>query len=783
MGVAVAGRLDDIFQSRRARTITFTLTVGASAVVAAAVSDAAPTGIRSLDELYVAVLTALVAFFAGSARRWTWFLPAGVGAALAADNTALVLAAVAIAIGFWSVVTDSRTRTRGALVAGLGTAALMHTESIGFHGTTALVAAAAVFPTIRSGYWLSSRQVKRRARKAALYLTLLVGLIGIGLAVGVYSSYDDIFRGVDLIDEGVVAAQDVDDDAAALRLSQASRHLNSASGMLESWFVQPARALPFVGQNLRAVERLAEDSGDVARVSALAANSADLDALRFTDGRIDPALLGGMVQPLLQVVGAMSDAQVAVDDVRSPWLVAPIQTQIQALDDKVDENLPDAQSALEALNISQGLLGGNGTPRRYLVLFTTPDEGRGRTGFPGNFAELVADNGQVSMPRFGRIHDLDIEGVPGDQRTIADPASAEYLARYARFEPAQSWRNLTMSPDLPTIAKVASELYPQSGGALIDGVIVIDPVGLQALMNFTGDIRPSDLEDPGGLDFALTRENTAQFLLYDQYVQFADRSQRVDFLSDVAEVTFNRLTSQAEMPGPREAIEILDPVVDGGHIQFTTFDPDELDYFNSIGLSGQFGAAENDVVSLVTSNAGGNKIDYFLQRSMRYDAVWDPSTGAVTGKIVATLTNTSPTEGLPEYFIGNGWGLPLGTNRSFVSIYSAYDLSAARIDGQPVALESGRELNRNVYSAFVDIPPGATVTFELDVAGTWVGSAYLIGIPPQPMVTPDSVEVNLTVAGEAPLTPVAGDIRLDGRTLRWTGSPTTSTVVGSLLVD
>ena len=48
-----------------------------------------------IEALAMFGLAATVAYFAGTARRWTWFLPAGVGAALAGDGVAVAFAAVA----------------------------------------------------------------------------------------------------------------------------------------------------------------------------------------------------------------------------------------------------------------------------------------------------------------------------------------------------------------------------------------------------------------------------------------------------------------------------------------------------------------------------------------------------------------------------------------------------------------------------------------------------------------------------------------------------------------
>src|SRR5688500_10301407 len=99
MGVGVAELLGDwatsgrrTLRSRQARLLLFRVSVLGVAALAALGSDAEPTGLAVLDKAYVAAIAGGTAFFAGSARRWTWFLPAGIGAVLADDGTAIALA-------------------------------------------------------------------------------------------------------------------------------------------------------------------------------------------------------------------------------------------------------------------------------------------------------------------------------------------------------------------------------------------------------------------------------------------------------------------------------------------------------------------------------------------------------------------------------------------------------------------------------------------------------------------------------------------------------------------
>lgn len=759
--MSVAIRRPTLFATRRSRTVGFGVAVVGGGVAAALLTTAEPTGQATADALWSAALVAVAAIFGATARRWTWFVPAGVAAVIAGDDLALAGAALAIVVAFASVVTDTRSRARGALVVALGCIALLRAEPVGFHGLSALLTAAAVVPAIVSGYAYAGRTVRRRARRVALGAGGVIGLMLAGAALGVVSVQSDLADGIRSVDDGMTAARDANDDLAAEHLGHAARSLKTADDTLSSWFVAPAKSLPIIGPNLDAVSSLAARASEVAEVSALAADSADVDALRFVDGRLDPQVVVDMQEPLRQVKAAIDGLADEVDEARSPWLVSLVSTRIDRLDEQIADAQPDADAALLAVDIAPHLLGADG-PQRYLVLFTTPVEARGRTGFPGNYAELYVEDGKLSMPVFGRISELERGGL-GDQRTLTQPP--DLVARYDRFDVATTWRNLTMTPDFPSLAQAAAELYPQSGGQPIDGVLSVDPAGLAALMRYTG---PVEIE---GRDEPLTSENAEAYLLLEQYVLFEeDNDERVDVLEDVAETTFERLTS-ADLPGPRAIIDHIDPVVDGGHIQFVSLDQETFMLLFTTSVTGHFQPTPGtDSFATTTANAGASKIDLFLERRQHYDVRWDPATGRVTGTLRVTLENSAPSEGWPDYVIGNSVGLPPGTNRSYVSIYSPFGLEAARIGGQPVGLQSEVEVGRNVYSTFVDIPPGGAVEIELDLAGTVEGRHYELELPVQPFTNPDDVAVQLEVVGATPVVGGDTEAEVEGNVVRWTAT-------------
>lgn len=754
-----------IVSPAQVRTALLTGGVVFPAAAAAYLSDAAPTGIDLVDTAWVVALVAAVASMTSTAKRWTWFVPAGAAAAMADIQWALAASALAIAIGLYSVVTETRSRARGAFVGGLGVLALTGAGNVAFNGLSAMVTAAAIVAPCVSGYRYAGRRARARIRKVGGGFGIACLLAVAGATIGLATIYTDLIDGIRNIDDGLAAAREADDDAASAKLGEAVRHLNSADATLSSWVVAPARVLPILGPNIDAVGSLTHDAADVAEVTAAAADGADVDSLKFIDGRLDPRAVTNMKRPLEESLVSVQALADTLDDAkRSPWLVSALTDRVDLMRGEIDDAIPDVEAAVEAIGHADYLLGAN-RPRRFLVLFTTPVEARGRTGFPGNYAELVIDKGQLSMPVFGRVSELEQGGVPGPQRQLAQPP--EYLTRYGRFDPEATWRNVPMTPDFATVALVSQQLYLQSTGRAIDGVLSVDPVGLAALLQYTGAVQVEGMSEP------LDAQNAAQFLQLDQYVEFTDVSQRIDVLEQVARTTFERLTS-ADLPSPRALVESFDPVVDGGHVQFAPYDASTFLWLDTLGITGRLSEFEGDTLAVTTSNAGGNKIDLFLERRLRYDVRWDPATKQVEGTITLALTNKAPSSGLPDYVIGNYINAPPGTNRSFLSVYTPLAVEAARVDGQPASLEPGIELGRNVYSRFLDIPPGGTRLVELDVNGTIASDDYVLDLYEQPLVTAEQGEVSVEVAGrdrvEASLDgPVDGEVTMDGRTARWAG--------------
>jgi hypothetical protein len=423
-------------------------------------------------------------------------------------------------------------------------------------------------------------------------------------------------------------------------------------------------------------------------------------------------------------------------------LVAPVRDRLSLLGEDIDENAEQLDNAVTTARLAPQLLGGDGT-RHYLIMFTTPAEARGLGGFMGNFAELTVDDGRLTVSRFGRTTELNNGGTDPTARRITGPE--DWVAQWGRYgfvndagtTGSVPWSNITMSPDFPATAQVVAELYPQSGGRPIDGVFAMDPYVLSVLLGFTG---------PVSIDATATElnaDNVVEFLLETQYETATP--ERVDLLADVSQVTIDRLLSGG-LPSPVQMAGGLGPVVEQGRLVGWAADDDEQALFTQIGLSGGLPALDGgDGLALVINNAAANKLDVYLERSVAYDATFDPATGQVTGTVTVVLTNTAPAGGLPDIVIGNQVELPPGTSRSLVSLYSGLRIGAATRDGAPVSYDAGVDGEWSTARQQVTLAPGAstTLTFEIDGQIERPAAGYRIATREQPMVVPQATTITV----------------------------------------
>ncbi len=744
--------------------------VAVIAGLVAALSGASPTGTTGTDWLLTVAGVSLVTWAGASTTWWVGAALAGLAAAIA-GNLALTAVGLAAFVGaLWIGLQRRDLPVARAIVIGVGCNVLIRSELGGFLGLSTIIGVAAGAAIVVLGLRRRPSRIRRGVWIGVAASGAVLVLATAGVAVAAASSRIDLTAGNRLARDGLELLNDGDYLAAADLFTQAASAFDEADGALSAPWARPAALVPGLAQNLAAAQRLASSATDASADVSAALALVDPEQLRLVNGRIDVDAIRLIQEPFHAVQDSIGGLEAAIDDSASPWLIAPLQTRLDDLDAELADNSARLDNAVLAVDLAPQLLGADG-PRRYFIAFTTPAEVRGHGGFMGNWAELSAVDGRLAITHFGRT--LDLNRVDGT-RTVTGPE--DWLDQWGSYgftsgpgsatEP-EPWSNVTISPEFPSTAQVIAELYPQSGGDEIDGVFAMDPYVLEALLRLTGPISIA------GSDTPLSDANVAQFLLVDQY-EIDDSPARVDLLDEVARATIGQVLG-GDLPNPTVVARELGPAAAQGHLAGWSRNLDEQRLFEQVNLSASLpDPAGGDGYAVVLNNAGANKLDVYLDRSISYDATVDPTTGAVEATATITLTNTVDPDGLPSGVTGNYTGEPIGTNRTLLSLYTPLDVIEATValdgdDPAPFTLDDGSEAGWNVASGFVAIPPGESVVVTIRLAGAieQPADATLV-VRPMPMVLPERHRIDVRSTDGTPLIDFDGVI---DRTSRLRPSP------------
>ncbi|MDQ4088937.1 MAG: DUF4012 domain-containing protein [Actinomycetota bacterium] len=707
--------------------------VALGSAIGAASAGGSPTGWAPLDVILAAALGGGLVWI-GALASTRMILLATVAACVAGIGSEVhPVAFAASGLVLASAVAASRDPIITAVVSAMVVQVAVRLEHPQPPGLTAVAATVILAPIIVSGF----SQLAPEARHRLVRGGLLLGVVGImaaavaaSTALGARASLN---RGAELLGSGTALGGQVAGQELSARLAAADDAFTRAQRILR--WSRPAAMVPVVAQHWRAMHDASLSGQTLSRTGARTASSTTVQDLRIRDGHVPLDKLAALGPTLDDAATALGSAYARLSGADSDWLLPPLGNRLRKAKDTVGNAEAGVRDAARALPMLPALLG-DPVPRRYFLMIQTPAELRATGGFMGNYGEITAERGRLSLSRFGRIIDLYPENSAEVGRLEGPP---DYVARYAAFHPEQELGNVNLSPDLPTVARVVDGLYTHAGGRPTDGVIAVDPSGLAAFLKLIGPVQVASWPEP------ITSENVERILLFDQYQQIQS-PERKDFLGEVAQEVWRRLTTGSSLT-PQQLFAALGQAVRGKHLQMVTTQPHEEALFNQLGVSGRLAPVEGDFLAVVTQNAGGNKLDAYLHRQVDYRVELDPGTRVLRARLRLTLDNRAPANGLPAYV--NGMvepPLPEGYNRLYVSVYTPWRLSSALMEGSPLPMAAERELGRRVYSTYVVIPPGGSTTLELTLDGRLAeASQYVLQLHRQPTVEPDDLRTSLMV--------------------------------------
>jgi len=415
---------------------------------------------------------------------------------------------------------------------------------------------------------------------------------------------------------------------------------------------------------------------------------------------------------------------------RQTWL-GPVDSARRDLATQLSDLAKTVHSAAIAAQTLPRLLGADG-PRHYFVVFQNEAEARGTGGLPGAFGIATATNGKVQFDKFYSDDEL-------DHVTADVDLGADYDALYLGAKTTSLYVNSNLTSHYPYAAQIWLAMWQKHTGQRLDGALAVDPTALSYLLGVTGPttVRGSTRVDAGNV-VALTQS--------DAYTRYPNREQRQEFFRELAaSVGDDIVGSHASL---HALVDAAGRASGERRLLFWSADPSMQQLIADTSVSGIVPDTSAPFLGLSIVNDGGNKLDYYLDRSFAYVR----SSCAADASATATLrlTNGAP-DGLPGYVTSRAdtaarTSRP-GDARLLVTYYASAGarVRSVTVDGRPLAVTTAPENGLTTVTIDVELPRGATRTLRVVTAEP--AATAPVTVIRQPLVRPLEVSVRQPACG------------------------------------
>ncbi|HKZ87502.1 MAG TPA: DUF4012 domain-containing protein [Anaerolineae bacterium] len=456
----------------------------------------------------------------------------------------------------------------------------------------------------------------------------------------------------------------------------------------------------------------------------------------------------------------------------SPGIGRPVQRLFFAL--------PVLQSGFDLLDRAPSLLGFDRS-KTYLLLMQNDDELRPTGGFISAVARVTLDQ--------GAIVDLDVR----DSYQVDDYAHKPYgppPRPLLEFMGSELWlfRDANWSPDFPTSARQAAELYTYGQGVPVDGVIGLNQ---QAVREIVGALGPIEVEpgrppvDASNLIEYMRKSWDVPPGTVDIGIWLATRK---DFIGELTQALLARLQTSPDQIAWLDLGRAIFTSLESRDLLIWIDDPVVSRILAARGWDGAVQTVAGDYWMLVDANVGFNKANVLVESSFGYTVTLNEDGSADANIVVKYRHMGSPAGGcqhLPVYT------LSISYDTLIESCYYDYVRLLVPLGAQPQAatshpvpaeyLVTGRPFEGQMR---VDNEPGKTVFATLFVLerGRSVDVAFSYHLPSVADWSSESGYYTLTVQKQPGAMPRRVSVTLvwpEGYTLSQASLPPTQTSTGS----
>ncbi|WP_285245709.1 DUF4012 domain-containing protein [Pseudarthrobacter sp. fls2-241-R2A-127] len=549
-----------------------------------------------------------------------------------------------------------------------------------------------------------------------VFLVVLLGAGAVWLGLKANSVKNDLEAATALVPQLKEEILSSDSESVAATMVKLREHTSSARRQAEDPLWNLSSGLPWVGPNLSAVAEVARSADDVATLG-LAPLVEIYDSLNWDS--LLPSGSGANLNPIKVAAPRVASSAYAVrasaerlKAINTSQLLPQVAVPLAEANTELKQAVGALSSAADAAAIAPDMLGIDGR-RSYLLMIQNNAESRASGGIPGALAVLTLDNGKLSLGAQSSAVDL---GVMSPSLPVDPQQEQIYSTRLGKY-----MQDVNLTPDFPTAAATAQEMWAKKTGQNVDGVISVDPIVLSYILQSTGPVALSGPEleaaKAAGLSTELTGSNVVSTLLSDVYAKIKQPKLQDAYFAGVAKEVFSALSS-----GKGEAKGLMTGLgrgTDEGRVLVWSASASEQSVISKYRLSGSVGGSSVSPAEFgVYFNDGtGAKMDYYTKRSVQLFRQC-PAGGYEETIVRVTSTNTAPADAatsLPAYVTGAGlFGVPRGTVQTNIVVYGPVqaNVESASVDGQKAPFAPYLHADRPVGVVAQQLAPGESKTVE-----------------------------------------------------------------------
>jgi hypothetical protein len=490
------------------------------------------------------------------------------------------------------------------------------------------------------------------------------------------------------------------------RLDEATTRAHHASDGPLWWL---GSKIPLVGRNVDAVSTVAREvdaiTDDALPQIVDVADQVQLETFRPRNGRVDLKAVARAVPVLERTDRVFAHADAEVGAIKADRLIGPLEQPIRDLQERTHSAAVGASSAADVGSLMPGMLGADGSTRRYLMLVLNNAETRSLAGMPGSVAVITATEGKLEMGRQGGILDVGLFDDP------VLPMKSELRAGIPSTAGADI-RDTTIIPDYPRAAEIAAAIVGEKWDEKFDGVVAVDPVALGYALGGLGPVNIGD-----GL--TINQANAAQTLLHQIYVKYPNEPTKQDDAFELAaRRSFDSLTE-----GRGNSVATIRGLVRGVQERRILLWSKDQSEQRRIRTGGIAGALSDDrttpEVGMFVNDAGSWKMTYFLHTNTKLESRQCLDGDVQRLRLTATLQSNAPQSSrrMSLSVAGDGRWVRPGDMRIHPMIVGPLDgrITSMRVDGKPAPVGGNSYLGRPLARTVRVLPPGETSVIVVDM--------------------------------------------------------------------